>query len=211
MGTIFSFQKEYQEKTVFTFSLPQQQIDQPIILMLNYWEINYKNVNGDEQTCYELMESNTENEIICGELAILKYISRKNFMYPNKDIRDSALVDKWLQKYIEFKTFLLLFEKGELSSRFYVNYIKDMIEDFDNQKFRRFIEDFDGITVADICWYCIINWLKKNDTLLENIEISDSSLSYLDRIEKFLFEERDSQSDSSYESEEEELSGKKNE
>lgn len=209
MGTIFSFQREEQEKTIFTCSLPQQSVEQPIVLLLNYLGINHRIVSGNEQTCHELKENNMKYETICGELSILKYISRKNLMYPNKNVYNSALLDKWLQKYIEFKTIILLFEKGELSNKFYINYIEEMIVDFCNQKFETFIEDFDGITVADICWYCIISWLKKNDNLLENTDINDA-LSYCERIEEFLFDESDSRNGFSGESEEEHAD-KKNE
>lgn len=183
----------------------------PIPLVLKY--IGKENII-EEDTADEdhvlLVEDEKSGNSLNGFLPIIKYIGRTNNLYPNKNYFDCALVDTWLDRFMNVKTLNNLYKKNKISGEHYFDFLKDELENFSTHNCNLdyfFIENFYSPTISDFCWYsflsCCVNDASHNTIIKNYNEILD----YVNRMDNHIKNvdcEQGEEEESEYNDEEEE-------
>lgn len=211
MGILYSMYENYDtylQTDKIHYICPEESI-KPITMVLEYIESKYEIKECDKDTIHTVK---CNNETVKGEISILKYIGRKNYMYPNKNIYNGCKLDYWLEEYVKMKFILNIYKNNEISEDYIKSYVEKKLKELDCMLFDKYIEDFDGITIADFCWYSLIQVLRTKPILFESFENKFFNINrYTSLIEKILNDDSISEYDSDDETSSLEECEKKNE
>lgn len=186
MGILYSVYESYDtslQTDKIHYICPKESI-KPITLVLEYLENNHEIKEHDNDTIHSVK---CNNETLKGEISILKYIGRKNYLYPNKNIYNGCKLDYWLEEYVKVKVLINLCESNEISNVYLKSYVENKLKELDCNILEKYIEDFDGITIADFCWYSLIEFLRRRPMWFESFENKFLNINrYTSFIEKIL-------------------------
>lgn len=196
MGILYSMYENYEiqlKADKIQYFCPEEAI-KPIALALEYVDLKYEIKEYDKDAIH-IVKCN--NETVKGEISILKYIGRKNYMYPNKNIYNGCKLDYWLEEYVKVKFLINLCESNEISNVYFKSYVENKLKELDCIIPNKYIEDFDGMTIADFCWYSLIQFLKTKPMWLESFENKFFNINrYTSFIENILNDDLTSEYDS---------------
>ena len=185
----------------------------PISIILKY--IGKENIiwkSRDEEYIL-LIEYEDGGVSFNGFLPIIKYIGRTNNLYPNRNYFDCALVDTWLDRFMNVKTLLYLYKENKISSEHYFNYLKNEFENFsthNNFGDSFFIENFDSPTVSDFCWYSFFIYCIKDTSHSPIITSYNYILDYVNKMEDHIINIESEEEEKEEEEEEGEDEGEEN-
>jgi len=98
-------------------------------------------------------------KMITGSMAIIKYLGRLHFLYPNKNIEHSAHVDYWLDEISSFRKICTLKEEGVVTQENYIFefriFFEKVYKDLENSE-HLFLSNFMAPTVSDFYLYTIL-------------------------------------------------------
>jgi hypothetical protein len=147
--------KPYNKNYTYYYTPYKSEHIDPVSLVLKYIKKEHVIEVASDSASKLFIEGKNGNSIT-GFLPIIKYMGRTNFLYPNLNYLDCALIDYWIERFLKVKTILNLYKNGTITGKEYFILVRkefDFFSECYTGSLSLYIESFDSPTVADFCWY----------------------------------------------------------